>query len=99
MFLSREGRDLGAAFQTPLGSQASSGGEAKDSALLSRRDADLLEPTEWPKGSQASSSVWREDPGLLSRPRRKRRPSARKDGSEIKLVIALVLGLRHLIVF
>ena len=35
IFLSREGRDLGVAFQAPPGSQASSRGEAKDSALLS----------------------------------------------------------------
>ena len=44
MFLSREGRDLGVAFQDPPGSQASSGGEAKDSAVLPSRDADILEP-------------------------------------------------------
>ena len=37
--VSREGRDLGVAFQAPPGSQASSRGEAKDSALLSSRDA------------------------------------------------------------
>ena len=37
--LSKEGRDLGVAFQAPPGSQASSRGEAKDSALLSSRDA------------------------------------------------------------
>ena len=41
------------AFQAPSGSQASSRGEAKDSALLSSRDAGLLEPPEryfilWP---------------------------------------------------
>ena len=48
--------------------QASSRGEAKDSALLSSRVAGLLEPPERPQGSPASSSVWREDPGLLSRP-------------------------------
>ena len=41
MCLSREGRDLGVAFQAPPGSQASSRGEAKDSALLSSRDAGL----------------------------------------------------------
>ena len=41
-FLSREGRDLGVAFQAPPGSQASSRGEAKDSALLSSRDAGLM---------------------------------------------------------
>ena len=34
------------AFQAPPGSQASSRGEAKDSALLSSRDAGLLEPPE-----------------------------------------------------
>ena len=39
IFLSREGRDLGVASQAPPGSQASSRGEAKDSALLSSRDA------------------------------------------------------------
>ena len=44
--ISREGRDLGLAFQAPSGSQASSRGEAKDSALLSSRDAGLLEPPE-----------------------------------------------------
>jgi len=44
MFLSREGRDLGVAFQDPPGCQASSRGEAKDSAVLPSRDADLLEP-------------------------------------------------------
>ena len=48
--LSREGRDLGVAFQAPPGSQASSRGEAKDSALLSSRDAGLLEPPERPQG-------------------------------------------------
>ena len=73
-------RDLRVAFQAPPGSQASSRGEAKDSALLSSRDAGLLEPPERPQASPASSSVWREDPGLLSRPCRKRRPSASEDG-------------------
>ena len=80
IFLCREGRDLGVAFQTPPGSQASSRGEAKDSVLLPSLDGDLLEPPEWPQGSQASSSVWREGSGLLSRPARKRRPSPREDG-------------------
>ena len=37
---------VGVAFQAPQGSQASSRGEAKDSALLSSRDAGLLEPPE-----------------------------------------------------
>ena len=41
IFLSWEGRDLGVAFHAPLWSQASSRGEAKDSALLSSRDAGL----------------------------------------------------------
>ena len=36
--------------QAPPGSQASSRGEAKDSALLSSRDAGLLEPPERPQG-------------------------------------------------
>ena len=80
MVLSRGDRYLGVALQTPPGSQASSRGEAKDSAVLLSRDAYLLEPTEWPKGSQASSSVWREDLGLLSMPCRNRRPSSRDDG-------------------
>ena len=44
MFFSREGRDLGVAFQDPPGCQASSRGEAKDSAVLLSRDADILEP-------------------------------------------------------
>ena len=44
--VSREGRDLGVAFQAPPGSQASSRGEAKDSALLSSRDGYVLESTE-----------------------------------------------------
>ena len=44
MFLSREGRHLGVAFQDPPGCQASSRGEAKDSAVLPSRDADILEP-------------------------------------------------------
>ena len=61
IFLSREGRDLGVAFQTHLVSQALSRGEAKDSILLASRDGYLLEPTKWPKGSQASCGVWKED--------------------------------------
>ena len=71
------------AFQAHPVSQASSRGEAKDSALLSSWDTDLLELPEWPQGSQASSSDWREDPGLLSRPCRKRRPSPHDDGGVI----------------
>ena len=57
MFLSRRDRHLGVAFQTHPGNQASSGGEAKESALLSSCDGYLLEPTEWPKGSQASCEI------------------------------------------
>ena len=50
-WLSSHGRGLGppevgVAFQAPPGSQDSSRGEAKDSALLSSRDAGLLEPLE-----------------------------------------------------
>ena len=36
IFLSREGRDLGVAFQAPPGSQASSRGEAKDKVAKNR---------------------------------------------------------------
>ena len=68
MFLSMGDRDLGVAFHTHPGSQASSRGEANDSTLFSSRDRYLLEPTEWPKMSQASCGVWREVSGLLSRP-------------------------------
>ena len=79
MFLSRGDRDLWVASQIPPGSQASSRGEAKDSALFSSRDRYFLEPTEWPKGSQAFCGVWREDSRLLSTPCRKRSPSSRND--------------------
>ena len=72
---------FGVAFHTHPGSQASSRGEAKDSALLSSRHAGHLEPPERPQESPASSSVWRADPGLLSRACRKRRPSARAQTS------------------
>ena len=80
MFLSMGDRHLGVAFQTHPGNQASSRGEAKDSALLSSCDGYLLEPTEWPKASQASCEVQREDSGFLSKPCRKRRQSSRDDG-------------------
>ena len=79
MFLSRGDRDLGVAFQTHPGSQASSRVEAKNSAILSNRDGYLLEPTEWSNGSQASCGLWREDTGLLFRPSRKRWPSSPDD--------------------
>ena len=39
------------------GSQASSRGEAKDSALLSSRDAGLLEPPERPQGSPVQETL------------------------------------------
>ena len=51
------------------GSQASSRGEAKDSALLSSRDAGLLEPPERPQGYWSFSfSIIpsKENPGLIS---------------------------------
>ena len=53
--------------ETPPGSQASSRGEAKDSALLSSRDAGLLEPPEEdPSGCGAASpSQGRWDPDSL----------------------------------
>ena len=79
MFLSRGDRDLRVAFQTHPGSQASSRGEAMDSAVLSSREGYLLESTEWPKGNQASCGVWREDSGLLSGQCRERSPSSRDD--------------------
>ena len=47
----------GVAFQAPPGSQASSRGEAKDSALLSSRDAALLEPPERPH-VDSNSGAW-----------------------------------------
>ena len=47
-------RDLGVAYQTHPGNQASSRGEAKNSAVLLSPDGYLLEPTVCPKGSQAS---------------------------------------------
>ena len=61
MFLYRGDRDLGLAFQTHPGCQASSQGGAKDCALLSGSKGYLLAPTEWSKISQASCGVWRED--------------------------------------
>ena len=45
-------RGLGVAFQAPPGSQASSRGEAKDSALLSSRDAGLLDDVEKSDGGK-----------------------------------------------
>ena len=52
---------LGKYRQPPApGSQASSRGEAKDTALLSSRDGYILELTVWPKMSQASCGVWRD---------------------------------------
>ena len=63
MFLSRGNRDLGVAFQAPPGSQASSRGEAKDSA----RDEDLREPLVRRQGSQVSMRVARGSASWLSR--------------------------------
>ena len=80
MFFSKGDRDLGIAFKTQPGSQASSRGEAKYSALFSSHDGYLLEPTEWRKSCQASCGVWRENSGLFSRSCRKRKPSSRDDG-------------------
>ena len=71
MFLSRGDRDLGVAFLTHPGSQASSAVEEKSSALLTTSDGYLLDSTEWPKGSHAYCGVWREDSEFLSRSRRK----------------------------
>ena len=79
MFLCWGESDLSIAFSTHPGSQASSRGEAKDTALLSSRDGCILELTVWPKMSQASCGVWREDSGLLSRAYIKRRLSSRED--------------------
>ena len=79
MLVPRGDRDLGVAYQTHPGNQASSRGEAKNSAVLLSRDGYLLEPNVCTKGSQASCGVWREDSGLLSRPYSKRRPSSRED--------------------
>ena len=41
--------------QAPPGSQASSRGEAKDSALLSSRDAGLLEPPEYCRATEPTA--------------------------------------------
>ena len=60
ILLSREGKDLGIALQTPSGSEASPRGEAKDCALLSSPYADLVEPTESPQGSLCPSLSPRE---------------------------------------
>ena len=49
------------------GSQASSRGEAKDSALLSSRDAGLLEPPERTPSLAVVHGLWSvQDPGLSS---------------------------------
>ena len=50
MFFSRDDRDLGVAFQTHPGSQASPRGEAKDSALLSSHDSISWSPLSGLKG-------------------------------------------------
>ena len=79
MFLCLGDSYLGIAFSTHPGNQASSRGEAKDTALLSSCDGYILELTVWPKMSQASCGVWREDSGLLSRVCNKRKPTSRDD--------------------
>ena len=56
MFIPRGDRGLGLAYQTHPGNQASSRGEAKNSAVLLSRDGYLLEPTVCPKGSLAAYS-------------------------------------------
>ena len=85
MFVPRGDRDLGLAYQTHPGNQASSQGEAKNSAVLLGRDGYLLEPTVCHKGSQASCGVWIEDSGFLSRPCRKRRAWGPPSSSIIKI--------------
>ena len=57
IFLSRQGRDLGFAFQAPPGSQASSRGEAKDSAVLSSSTGISFNPQS--QGGQVSMPVVR----------------------------------------
>ena len=80
MFLSREGRDLGVAFQDPPGCQASSRGEAKDSAVLPSRHADLLEPPSGLSGVKPplhfGERAWDCSPGHVG----KEGPSPREDG-------------------
>ena len=80
MFLSRGDRNLGVAFQTHPGSQASLRVEAKTSILLWSIDGYFLKPADWPNGSHSSCGVWREESGLLSRPWGNTRPSSRDDG-------------------
>ena len=67
MFLSRNDRDVGVAFQTHPGSQASSLVEAKNSALLSSHDGYLLEPPDWPQGVKPpvefGEKAWDGSPG------------------------------------
>ena len=53
MLVPRGDRDLGVAYQTHPGNQASSRGEAKNSAVLLSRDGYLLEPTVCPKGIES----------------------------------------------
>ena len=61
MFLARGNRDLGFAFKTHPGSQASSRGEAKDSALLSSHDGISWSPL---SGLKKSSLLWSLERGL-----------------------------------
>ena len=97
MFFSREGRDLGVAFQDPPGCQASSRGEAKDSAVLPSRDADLLEPPSGVNGVKPPLHFGERardcSPGHVG----KEGPSPREDGGSqlyqtlISIYIILVL--------
>ena len=72
-------RNLGVAFQTHPGSQASSPMEAKLRSPTESRRLCLGAP-ECPEGSQASCGVCGEDSGWLFRPCRRRRPSSLDDG-------------------
>ena len=80
MFLSVGDSDIGVAFQTHPGSQASSQVEATTSILLWSSHGYLWEPTEWPKWSHSSCGVWKEESGFGSRPWEKRRPYLKDDG-------------------
>ena len=80
MFLSREGRDLGVAFQDPPGCQASSQGEAKDSAVLPSRDADILEPPSGVNGIKPPLHVGERARDFSPGHAGKEGPSPREDG-------------------
>ena len=71
---------------SPPGSQASSRGEAKDSALLSSRDAGLLEPPERPQGLEGEVLTT----GPLGKP-----PPARGPGTLIPSAQRLVWAAKQ----